>query len=485
MIGFSWGIVGLKRALDLNYQTAEWTDQNDETSEKTKTKEEQLQEEIDKIDQFLKDPTFSEKRKKLTAIKKDLEKRKGKTEDPKFTEKFDKERKKIGEIRLECKKAEIQNILKDTNMNWSSAEENLNQVQQDYEELTKKMEDKSKDNTKEKISGKDLNDQIDTIDLSLEKGIVLFLQERLEWLAKDPTKLEWNDGKRITNLLGKCEDIESKSIEDIQWLIKSLILFIQEKDSNFVTKHSRLEKYLQGGNDDTESPQLPSQNPDSSGGSSSTWTIDGQTGWTDTPKYPNGLEKYDGKWKLLFEDTYLTRIGDNHMQEEFKSKLITICEKNLWGINPNWLMLHMFHESGFNPKAKHSTSWALWLIQILPYYVEKYGTTVEQLENMSAVEQLDIIKEFYKDKASKIHSYEDIALLWFAPNRFDQKDNPDCILYMDVDSDHPYDIDHNGNITMGEFFAKKREYIQQYVPSDLQNQFIAPQSGNNTQQTWQ
>jgi len=65
----------------------------------------------------LKDPTFSEKRKKLTAIKKDLEKRKGKTEDPKFTEKFDKERKKIGEIRLECKKAEIQNILKDTNMN--------------------------------------------------------------------------------------------------------------------------------------------------------------------------------------------------------------------------------------------------------------------------------------------------------------------------------------------------------------------------------
>jgi len=42
------------------------------------------------------------------------------------------------------------------------------------------MEDKSKDNPKEKISGKDLNDQIDTIDLSLEKGIVLFLQGRLE-----------------------------------------------------------------------------------------------------------------------------------------------------------------------------------------------------------------------------------------------------------------------------------------------------------------
>jgi hypothetical protein len=36
---------------------------------------------------------------------------------------------------------------------------------------------------------------------------------------------------------------------------------------------------------------------------------------------------------------------------------------------------------------------------------------------------------------------------------------------------------------MEEFLDNKRAYIQKYVPSDLQNQFIAPQSGNNTQQT--
>ena len=171
-------------------------------------------------------------------------------------------------------------------------------------------------------------------------------------------------------------ELEGKSIEDIQWLIKSLILFIQGKDSNFVTKHVRLKKYLQGGNDDTESPQPLPQNTGSSGNIPPTGTIDGQTGWPDT-KYPNGLEKYDGK-KLLFEDSYLKRIGENDMQKKFKSKLEDICSKELWGINPNRLMLHMFHESWLNPQAKNPASWAIGLIQILWKYAENYGTTYEK-----------------------------------------------------------------------------------------------------------
>jgi hypothetical protein len=61
-------------------------------------------------------------------------------------------------------------------------------------------------------------------------------------------------------------------------LIKSLILFIQEKDSTFVTKHSRLEKYLQERNDDTELSQSSSQNTGSSENIPPTGTIDGQTG---------------------------------------------------------------------------------------------------------------------------------------------------------------------------------------------------------------
>ena len=474
LIGFSGGFSGLMIALNGN-PTAEWTDQTSEDSEKPDTKKNKLTKEIDN---YVSDPDFAWSKDSLNDLKEKLEALN--EEDSTFDATFDQIRKEIGKIRLQCKEQEIKTVLSDSNMNWSSAETDLGKVKQKYQELNKKIADEVDSQDQNKLSWADLSTQIDAIDLDFEKGKLLFLKG---WLDKDAQSFQWNDKERITNLLGKCEDMESKSIEDIQWLIKSLILFIQEKDSTFITKHSRLEKYLQERNDDTESPQPSSQNTGSSENIPPTGTIDGQTGWPDTPKYPNGLEKYKGT--LLFENSYLTRIGVENIWA-FKTKLQEICKNDLWGINPNWLMLHMFHESGLNPQAKNG-NWALWLIQILPKYVENYGTTVEQLENMSAVDQLDIIKNFYKANSNKIHSYEDIALLWFAPAYLDQKNNPNFILYSGwaAVSKNTYDANHDGKITMGEFLDNKRAYIKKYVPSDLQNQFIAPQSGNNTQQTWQ
>ncbi len=468
LIGFSGGFSGLMIALNGN-PTAEGSDQTSEDSEKPDTKKDKLTKEIDN---YVSDPDFAWSKDSLNDLKQKLEALN--EEDSTFDATFDQIRKEIGKIRLQCKEQEIKTVLSDSNMNWSSAETDLGKVKQQYQELNKKIVDEVDSQDQNKLSWADLSTQIDAIDLDFEKGKLLFLQGRLD---KD------------SELSKECEDINSKGIEDIQSediqrLIKENVLpfIIQKKDSNFVTKHSRLEKYLQERNDDTESPQPSSQNTGSSGGSSSTWTIDSPTGWPDTPKYPNGLEKYKGT--LLFENSYLKRIGDNNMQEDFKSKLITICEKDLWGINPNWLMLHMFHESGLNPQAKNG-NWALWLIQILPKYVENYGTTYEKLQNMSAIDQLDIVKNFFQKNANKIHSYEDLALLWFAPKYIDQKNNIHCVLYTGVGLNHPYDANHDGKITMEEFLNNKKAYIKKYVPPEFQNQFIGPQSENNTQQTWQ
>ena len=469
IIGFPGWFSGLMVALNGN-PTAEGSDQTSENSEKTDTKKDKLTKEIEKIAHYVSDPDFAWSKDSLNDLKQKLEALN--EEDSTFDATFDQIRKEIGKIRLQCKEQEIKTVLSDSNMNWSSAETDLENVKQKYQELNKKIADEVDSQDQNKLSWADLSTQIDAIDLDFEKGKLLFLKGRLD---KDAQSFQWNDKERITNLLGKCEDIESKSIEDIQWLIKSLILFIQEKDSTFVTKHSRLEKYLQERNDDTELSQSSLQNTGSSENIPPTGTIDGQTGWTDT-KYPNGLEKYDGKWKLLFEDSYLKRIGVGNIWA-FKTKLQEICKNDLWWINPNWFMLHIFHESGFNPQAKNKTSWALWLIQILPKYVEKYGTTLEKLEKMSAIDQLDIVKNFFQKNANKIHSYEDIALLWFAPAYLDQKNNPDFILYSGwaAVAKNAYDTNHDGKITMKEFLDNKKAYIQQYVPSDLQNQFIAPQ----------
>lgn len=86
----------------------------------------------------------------------------------------------------------------------------------------------------------------------------------------------------------------------------------------------------------------------------------------------------------------------------------------------------MFFESGFKPDARNPKSNATGLIQFMPNTAKGLGTSVDQLRNMSAIEQLDYVYEFYNKKRGLLKylkNPEDGYLLVFYPYALSQNDD--------------------------------------------------------------
>lgn len=109
---------------------------------------------------------------------------------------------------------------------------------------------------------------------------------------------------------------------------------------------------------------------------------------------------------------YSEYIEDN--RNEFLKKLIRIS-KDL-KIDPLWLLHTIFHESRFDPKCRDNISGAVGLIAFLPSTLKAFinsetgkGYTPNDIIEMSNVDQLDIIKAFYKSWISELNLDKEIA----------------------------------------------------------------------------
>lgn len=103
----------------------------------------------------------------------------------------------------------------------------------------------------------------------------------------------------------------------------------------------------------------------------------------------------------------------------FQKKLEEVA-KNL-GFQKEWLVKIIEKESKMNPKAKNSIG-CVGLIQFCPDTPRGTFKTIgdkkydlEEVRNMSAVQQLDLVQEFFKPHASKIKNYEDLYFITFYP----------------------------------------------------------------------
>lgn len=86
-------------------------------------------------------------------------------------------------------------------------------------------------------------------------------------------------------------------------------------------------------------------------------------------------------------------------KEKFLKKL-TYISKQL-GVKPEWFMLVIQQESGFNPQAVNSNGGATGLIQFMPRTIKEYeidgkSLSTDDLMKMSALDQLDIVYSYYK-----------------------------------------------------------------------------------------
>jgi hypothetical protein len=118
---------------------------------------------------------------------------------------------------------------------------------------------------------------------------------------------------------------------------------------------------------------------------------------------PENLYAEETVAPLPFSD----EIKDN--KEEFLKKINYIAKE--LGIKPEWLMIAIHNESGFDPHVSNPSSGATGLIQFMPSTIVDYihperktSMTTADLKDMDSIEQLDVVYEYLKQVPSSAPS---------------------------------------------------------------------------------
>lgn len=169
---------------------------------------------------------------------------------------------------------------------------------------------------------------------------------------------------------------------------------------------------------------------------------------------------------LIYQENIKNNVTD------FVNKVIDVS--NQLGIDPNWLMAVMNFESNLNPQARNNATGATGLIQFIPSTAASLGTTTQDLMNMSNVDQLDYVLQYYNQYKSKITKYVDLYLATLFPAALGKPDNyvlqTDTLSASKIASENPvFDLNKNNQITVGEIAQQKLDSI----PSDWRNVFTA------------
>ena len=101
-------------------------------------------------------------------------------------------------------------------------------------------------------------------------------------------------------------------------------------------------------------------------------------------------EYYDGSLPDELVEQLDAKLGDG-----FCAKLEQVA-KNI-NCNPADLIGMMQSESGINPSAYNNNGGATGLIQFMPSTARSLGTTTSELLNMSAIEQLDYVEQYFSN----------------------------------------------------------------------------------------
>lgn len=155
----------------------------------------------------------------------------------------------------------------------------------------------------------------------------------------------------------------------------------------------------------------------------------------------------------------------------FAERVIEIAD-NL-GIDPDWLMLVMYFESGLNPQAKNRYSSATGLIQFVEKTAKALGTSTEALYNMNALDQLVYVEKYFQPYKGKMKSFTDVYLAVFYPSAVGKDD--DYVLggaetdnSYKIANDNPiFDTNKDGQITKSEVTNYITNWAQRVTRSSV------------------
>lgn len=147
----------------------------------------------------------------------------------------------------------------------------------------------------------------------------------------------------------------------------------------------------------------------------------------------------------------------------------------------NWLMSVMYAESKLNSKAINPISNAVGLIQFMPATLNKMGYTTEQVKNMSALDQLDLVKQYFQPFKGRLKSYFDVYLAVFFPAAIGKPDNwifqaKNLSASIIARQNKIIDWNSDDKITVAEF----KEYLKNTIPVQLHKLIFAIKNNSTT-----
>ncbi len=187
-------------------------------------------------------------------------------------------------------------------------------------------------------------------------------------------------------------------------------------------------------------------------------------------KYHDKLYKVAGNIPIRLIEKYNRLIPDiawgKHVDIHFKMKVIEICEE--LEINPDYLMACMAFETGrtFRADKKNPLSSATGLIQFMETTAKKLGTTTLALSQMTEVEQLDYVKQYFISSKGKLKTLEDVYMKILWPNAVGKEE--DSIVfdrYGKTDEEYlanaGLDLNKDNKITKKEISSKVRSILEE------------------------
>lgn len=137
---------------------------------------------------------------------------------------------------------------------------------------------------------------------------------------------------------------------------------------------------------------------------------------------------------------------------EFRAELARMAAR--LNLDPSYLAAVMEHESGFNPAAVNKFAGATGIIQFMPNTAHALGTSVLDLVQMSAAQQLKYVELFFRPYAAKMRQDVpgDYLMATFMPAFIGQ--SPETVLFTEgtigYTQNSGFDHEHKGTITIAD-----------------------------------
>lgn len=153
------------------------------------------------------------------------------------------------------------------------------------------------------------------------------------------------------------------------------------------------------------------------------------------------------------------------VDSNFRNQIINICAEFKWSsLHASWLMSCIAFESAetFSPSIKNAAgSGATGLIQFMPSTAKGLGTTTKDLAKMTAVDQLEFVKEYFRPYARRIETLSDMYMAILLP-KYIGKPESEVLFTLGNTSyrqNSGLDINSDGIITKSEATSKVQEKL--------------------------